>query len=238
MRRLWLRVRAPFAAYRGMQAGVFRGTAPTMTVSAAHGLLCNLAGIETRGDLSELATPRRADCPVLRVAIGSVREPEISSLYQQLHTYPVGKSGEEYRARTHGAKHWIAPTRRELLVGLDVVLGIEALEGAVLERIEKGVRGEGDWPRYGLPFAGDNQLLFDRLDLLPEPPPLRWYARLSSGDRPRRGSARLTIAIDRAEASATTNGLYAPLADPTVDPPESAWTWVPAAPASTGGRSS
>ena len=96
------------------------------------------------------------------------------------------------------------------------------------------MRGEGDWARYGLPFAGDNQLLFDRIDVLAEPLAVRWYSRVSADERPRRGAVRLTIAIDRAEASATTNGLYAPLADAMVEPPEAAWTWVPSAPADVG----
>lgn len=238
-RTLWLHVRAPFAAYRGMQAGAFRGSAPFMPPSAAHGLVCNLAGIETRGDLSAVATPLRADAPPLQIAIGSLTAPEVSTLYQQLHSYPVGASGREARPRARGAKYWIAPVRREVLVGLSVLLGVRSRETGILDRAEKGLRGEGDWERYGLPFAGDNQLLFDRIDVLPAPVPAWWVVPLTLEGPLRRDSVRLTIGIDREDASRTTARLYAPVEEPVADPPEEAWTWVPASPPSRGpgGRS-
>ena len=48
MRTLWLRVRAPFAAFRWMQAGVYRATSPIVPPSAAWGLCLNLAHIDMR----------------------------------------------------------------------------------------------------------------------------------------------------------------------------------------------
>ncbi|MBK8255726.1 MAG: type I-MYXAN CRISPR-associated protein Cas5/Cmx5/DevS [Polyangiaceae bacterium] len=230
MRTLWLSISAPFAAYRGMQAGVFRGTAPVLPPSAAHGLVCNLAGIETRGDPSKVATPLRHGVPPLQIAIGSLSVPEISTLYQQLHSYPVGSSGKEAKPRARGAKYWIAPVRRELIVGLAVMLGVRCPDEVVLERVERGLRGEGDWDRYGLPFAGDNQFLFDRIDVLRAPLAAHWYVPLAMEGELRRGSARLTIGVDREDASRTTTGLYAPLEGRLPDPPDDAWTWVPARP--------
>ena len=225
---LWLDIRAPFAAYRHMQAGVFRGTAPIMPFSAAHGLVCNLAGIDTRDSLSHVATPQRPDAPPLQLAIGSLTVPEVSSLYQQLHSYPVGASGKATKPRARGSKYWIAPVRREILVGLRVVLGVRSPDPTLLDRARRGLRGEGDWHRYGLPFAGDNQLLFDRIDILPAPPHATWYTPLTG--EPRRHSTRLTIGIDREDASRTTAALYAPAVEPTALPPEEAWTWVPTPP--------
>lgn len=235
MRTLWLSVRAPFAAYRGMQAGVFRGTAPVLPPSAAHGLVCNLAGIETRGDLSRVATPLREGVPPLQIAIGSLSVPEVSTLYQQLHSYPVGASGKDAKPRARGAKYWIAPVRREVLVGLAVMLGVRSPAATVLDRVERGLRGEGDWDRYGLPFAGDNQFLFDRIDILAAPAPAHWYVPLALDGELRRGSSRLTIGIDREDASRTTAALYAPVGDRLAEPPEEAWTWVPARPLSAQG---
>lgn len=230
MRTLWLSIRAPFAAYRGMQAGVFRGTSPIVPPSAAYGLVCNLAGIETRGDMSAVTTPMRPGLPPLQLAIGSLSMPEVSTLYQQLHSYPVGASGKEMKGRTRGSKYWIVPVRREVLVGLSALLGVRSPEEGILDRIERGLRGEGDWERYGLPFAGDNQLLFDRIDVLAAPVPALWYTPLSVDGELRRGSARLTVGIDREDASRTTAAVYAPEPDPVSEPPEEAWTWVPRAP--------
>jgi CRISPR-associated protein Cas5t len=231
MGRLWLRVRAPFAAYRPLQAGVYRATSPFLPPSAAYGLVLNLAGVETRAPGASAITQVREDVPLLRIALGAPGAlPEVSSLYQQLHTYPVGNSGKERKERMHGAKYWIAPARRELLVGLDAIIGVESEDEALLAEVGRGLRGERTTRRYGLPFAGDNNLLFDRIELLEEPPVARWYAPLEEASGPRRDSCRLTVGIDRADASRTTTVLLAPGEEPLPEPPESAWTWTPRAP--------
>jgi CRISPR-associated protein Cas5t len=227
MERLWLRARAPFAAYRAMQAGVYRPSAPTMPPSAAFGLVLNCAGIEMRDPAPAPTTRIRRDVPRIRIAIGSVSPTETSTLYQQLHTYPVGTSGQENKPRTHGAKYWIAPARREILVDLDVMIGVDA-DRTLLDRVRQGLRGELPDQRYGLPFAGDNNLLFDRIDVLNIPVPARWYTPLSPGDVPRRGSCRLTVGIDRENSSKTTSQLFAPIETACTDPPDEAWTWTPA----------
>src|SRR5437764_1490064 len=122
MEEFYLRVRAPFAAYRSFQAGVYRTSSPVMPHSAAFGLILNLAGIEMRDtqSLYEPTTRIREDVPRLRIAVGSVKLPEKSSLFQQLHTYPVNESQEgpkNLKPLTKGAKYWIVTARREILVG-------------------------------------------------------------------------------------------------------------------------
>ncbi len=226
---LWLRVRAPFAAFRWMQAGVYRATSPVIPPSAAWGLVLNLAHVETRASGEHATTPIRADAPPLNLAIGAVGDATVSTLYQQLHSYPVGASGKDLKERTHGAKYWIAPARRELLVGFDAIIGVQSDDPELLERVPKGLRGELDERRYGLPFAGDNNLLLDRIDVLDEPPPTRWYERLAADSAPRAGSCRLTVAIDRRDSANTQMVLFAPT-EPQTEPPADAWTWVPREP--------
>lgn len=248
MNTLWLRARAPFAAFRWLQAGVYRATSPIIPPSAAWGLVLNLAHIETR-DLAATAkrsaptTLTRPDAPPLCLAIGDVSDPADPAassaetdrtsrnavLYQQLHSYPVGSSGKELASRTHGAKHWIAPARRELLMDLDVILGIRTPDAALSQRIADGIAGRLDIPRYGLPFAGDNNCLFDRLDILEDPLAARWYRPIQPDETDHRDSCRLTIAIDRADASRTRSQLFAPTS-PADTPPEDAWLWCPAPP--------
>jgi CRISPR-associated protein Cas5t len=229
---LWLRIRAPFAAFRGFQAGVYRSTSPVMPPSAALGLVLNLAGIEMR---DYTATPNlliREDVPCLKLAIATLPDSksEVCTLYQQLHSYPVGNSGKtDLKPRTHGAKYWIAPVRRELLVGLDMILGVKASE-ELLERVRQGLKGELEQPRYGLPFAGDNNFLFDRIDILDRVPEVFWYVQMQPDDPPMRGSYRLTVGIDRADNSKTTSFLFAPVETPSSQPPENAWTWTPREP--------
>lgn len=232
---LWLRVRAPFAAFRWMQAGVYRATSPVIPPSAAWGLVLNLAHVETRASGDHVTTPTRADAPALRLAIGAVSRAELTSLYQQLHSYPVGTSGADLKQRTQGAKYWIAPARRELLVGFDAVIGVQSPAPQLLERVALGLRGELGEARYGLPFAGDNNLLIDRIDVIDVPPPTRWYERLSGDSGPRLGSCRLTVAIDRRDSAKTEQVLFAPT-DPQIEPPEQAWTWMPGDPGGSGDR--
>ncbi len=241
MNTLWLRIRAPFAAFRGFQAGVYRSTSPIMPPSAAFGLVLNLAGIEMRDPTPGVTTLIRKNLPRLKLAIGVPArslengtiipdtDSEICTLYQQLHSYPVGASGKELRALTHGAKFWITPVRREVLVGLDMVLGVQA-DSSLLEQLKLGIKGQLNQPRYGLPFAGDNSFLFDQIDVVEEPPSTCWYVQMQPDDPPMRGSYRLTVGIDRADNSKTTSFLFAPVENPTLKPPINAWTWTPSKP--------
>lgn len=219
----FLRLDAPVSAWRWLQAGVYRGTFPVIPPSAAWGLVLNLAGIETRGALSEVVTPIRDDAPTLEIAVGIVRSGQRSVLYQQLHSYPVGNSGAELRDRAKGSKFWIAPARREILIGVIATVGARGPR-ALIERIVAGLNGTLDAPRYGLPFAGDNQFLFSRIDHSTTSPTARWYVPvidLASAHE----TTRLTTNIDRGDASRTEAPLFEPIGE--VAPcPEAAWSRI------------
>jgi CRISPR-associated protein Cas5t len=234
METLWLRIQAPFAAFRAFQAGVYRSTAPIMPPSTAFGLVLNLAGIEMREKTDSPITQIRKDLPCLELAIGSVADSasEISTLYQQLHSYPVGNSGkDDLKPRTKGAKFWITPVRRELLVGLDMVLGVRGDKEVIAKAIQ-GLKGEFNPTRYGLPFAGDNNFLFDRIEPIDDIPLTNWYVRMKANSAPMAGSCYLTVGIDRADNSKTSKFLYAPQREPSDIPPSEAWTWTPKQPVS------
>lgn len=229
MRELVVRVRAPFAAFRGMQAGVYRTTAPVIPFSAAWGLLLNFAAIETRKPAASTTLVDPA-APPLELAIGAVRPAAFDTLYQQLHSYRVGtdKKTKELAALAHGAKYWIQPVRRELLLDLDCLIAARG-DDQVVERVAAGIRGDLDGERYGLPFAGDNNLLIDRVDVLHGPVAAAWYTPIKDDDPPRPGSCRLTVGIDRADSSRTTTLLCAPT-PPSPEVPSDAWIWTPRAP--------
>lgn len=222
---IFLRLDAPVAAWRWLQAGVYRGTFPVIPPSAAWGLVLNLAGIDTRGALSEVVTPIRDDAPVLDIAVGIEQdhEGERSVLYQQLHSYPVGSSGSEMRGRARGNKYWIAPARREILIGVVATVGARGPID-VIDRVARGLAGELDTPRYGLPFAGDNQFLFSRIDPSPTSPLAHWYLPVSDLAHARK-TTRLTTNIDRTDASRTVAPLFAPTPEP-VACPAAAWVRV------------
>lgn len=185
--------------------------------------MLNRARIETRGEDDGPVTQMRPDLPALRLALGEVRDSSVSTLHQHLHSYPVGSSGKELQPRTHGAKYWIAPVRREVLVGLDVLIGVESADEALLAAVRSGLRRELDRPRYGLPFAGDNRFLFDLSAALTAAPSAGCFTPLMD-DRPRARSVCLTVAIDRADASRTRTGLLAPDSKQP-RPHQSPWLW-------------
>lgn len=226
---LWLRIRAPFAAFRWLQAGVYRASSPTIPPSAAWGLVMNLAGIETRGGGGAVVTSRRADVRACQIAVGEYRAADLGSLYQQLHGYPVGNAGQDLAPRAKGSKYWIAPVRREVLVELDLVVGVRDESASLAPLVQAGLRGE--LRRYGVPFLGDNNCLIDRVDFLAGPPDVFWYCRVSPDSSGAiRDTCRLTIDIDREDSGQTTSDLYQRLKTPGSIPPEAAWTWVPQPP--------
>jgi CRISPR-associated protein Cas5t len=231
MNTFWLKIHAPFAAFRGFQAGVYRSTAPVMPPSAAYGLVLNLAGIEMRDYSNSKTTEILKDLPCLQLAIGVIQPPDKSSMYQQLHSYPVGNSGKELASLTKGAKFWITPVRREMLVDYVGIIGVQTDDETLHEKVEKGLRGEIEESRYGLPFAGDNNFLFDKIEVLDEPPKkVVWYVQHQSDDKQVKGSCRLYIGINRTDNSKTTSSIFVPKDDLNLPLPENAWTWTPNSP--------
>lgn len=243
-----LYVEAPFAVFRTFTAGWYRPTATFLTPSAAYGLMLNVAGIESRLREGELghdgktpATLTKASLPPAEVAVGVpeflVRRgkacpweqgdlfPRVQTLFQQLHNYPVGKSGEERAESAKGNKYNITPVRREFLSGLRAVIAIRGND-ELADRVRRGLAGEFTSGRYGIPFLGDNAFVLDRLEAIAEPGPVRWFEKITPeadiGIRQR--ATRLTVLIDRAELSRTTSALFAPQEQAvTGDPPLLAW---------------
>ncbi len=237
---MYLYVQAPFAACRTFTAGWYRPTATFLTPSATYGLVLNIAQIETRlreederHDGKVPASLTQSGLPPVRLAVGALaadgREqyPRVHTVYQQLHNYPVGTSGQERAESAHGNKYNITPVRREFLSDLRAVVALDG-NPDLEDRVRRGLRGEFNAGRYGLPFLGDNAFLLDRLEQLPTVPAAHWYERVTeaSGFGPRPRTTRLTILIDRAELSRTTSALFAPTENATSDIPETAWTEI------------
>jgi CRISPR-associated protein Cas5t len=224
MEKLWLRVRAPFATYSTLRSGTYRDTMPIMPPSAAYGLILNLAGIEMRGSLQHSITPIRSDLPPLKLAFGRVaaNPSEVSVLLQHMHNYPVGATGKERKVKTHGSKYGIEPTHRETIVDLDMMLGIIA-DPTLILRVKQGLTGEDNYPRYGLPFAGDNNYLFDRIDCLDEPLLAHWFVSPDSKLELEPGAVSLTVEIDRNAPSKTKSMLFSATKDSLTSLPDLAW---------------
>lgn len=225
---MYLLLKAPFATFRSFQSGSYRSTTPIPSPSTVYGLLLNLAGIEQRTATTEPVTliKMTEDLPKMEIAIASIKPSETEVLSQQLHSYPVGNSGKKDLApRTHGAKYWISQVRREVLIDLELIIGIKA-ENDFCDRIKQGLNGELKCDRYGLPFAGDNNFLFDDIQIIESPPIARWYSLIKDDSSSSRGKCRLTTWIDRADNTKTQTEIFAPT-DFVLEPPESAWINLP-----------
>lgn len=234
---LCLYVQAPFAACRTFTAGWYRPTATFLSPSAAYGLLLNIAGIESRlreeDSIHDGKTPAslmRPGLPAVRFALGPPPRdgnpfPQVQTVYQQLHNYPVGTSGQERAESAKGNKYNITPIRREFLTDLRAIIAVDG-NPDLEDKVRRGLRGEFNANRYGLPFLGDNAFLLDRIEEKPPVPKAHWYERVTevSGSGPRPHTTRLTILIDRADLSRTTSALYAPAEQASAEIPEAAWT--------------
>lgn len=224
-----LYVQAPFAVFRTFTAGNFRPTAGFLTHSAAYGLVLNLAGIDSRLDDGESTmTLMRTDLPSVKIALGALCFPQVQSLYQQGHNYPVGNTGAERAPLTKGNKYNITPIRRELLSNLRAYVCLD--ENSELEqRVRNGLAGHYNTTRYGLPFLGDNNFMVDVLREEGERQPAHWYEAVteSDGRGPQPRTTRLTLSIDRQNMAKTKSALFAPSAEQTVPIPENAWVNVP-----------
>ena len=64
-----------------------------------------------------------------------------------------------------------------------------------------------------MPFAGDNNYLFDRIDCLDEPIPSHWFVSVDSMLEQEAGAASLTVEIDRHAPSKTKNMLFSATKD-------------------------
>jgi CRISPR-associated protein Cas5t len=224
-----LYVQAPFAVFRTFTAGSLRPTAGFITPSAAYGLMLNIAGIESRFDDGKSPmTLMRSDLPRVKIALGALCLPQVQSLYQQAHNYPVGKEAwAQYAAQARGNKYNIAPVRREFLSNLRAYICLD--ENPDLEqKIRNGMLGQYNATRYGIPFLGDNNFMIDVLREEVERQPAYWYGKITEQDDcgPRPRMTRLTISIDRQILANSNSALFAPT-EQMRDIPETAWVVVP-----------
>lgn len=228
---LRLRVKAPFGAFRNFTAGNYRPTAPFITPSAAYGLLMNLAGIETRWDDGRAAmTLTRSGLPCVEMALGQAACPEVHSVFQQLHNYPVGASGKDRAGDCKGNKYNIQPVRREFLSGIDFLVCIREA-GEVERRIRSVLRGdapEAGFRRYGLPFLGDNAFLIDSIVEEGTPKTAAYWLAPASvvGASAPQARMRLTVSINRADMTRTRSNLFTLPLEQSMEPAAASWITV------------
>jgi CRISPR-associated protein Cas5t len=224
---LYLRIKAPFAAFRSFTAGSYRPTAPFITPSAAYGFLMNIAGIETRWDDGESPMTLTANnLPSLEIAIGAVSFPERQTIYQQLHNYPVGSSAKEHEEVCWGSKYNIQPIRREFLSGIDACIAVKG-DDVTEQKIRDGLNEGYRTKRYGILFLGDNSFLPDVIREITEPVEAHWFIRLSrDASGPKDRLCRLTVMIDRADMSNTKTLLFYPTEQKIGQIPDDAWCMV------------
>jgi CRISPR-associated protein Cas5t len=164
--------------------------------------------------------------PTLEIAIGEIEKSTKGSVYQQLHDYPP-QPKEIQIQRAKGTKPRILPTRREFLIGLQVMIAVRSNLLGLKERILNGLSGF-NINRYGLPFAGDNNYFFDNIQIYESPNIIStWYYPVSTAEIPDTETVRLTVGINRINNSDTSSPLFALTKEKSLVPPENAWVWTP-----------
>ena len=228
---LILRLDAPFGVFRTFAAGNFRSTASFITPSAAYGLVLNIAGIDMRSpddgrSVATLILPK--ELPAVDIALGVRGElPRQQSVLQQLHNYPVGAAGKERKAAAKGRPYNISPVRRTFLTDIHAYIAVRG-DKILEEKVVEGLAGEKSTQRYGLPFIGDNSFLPDRLEVVEQPEPARWYERIDEKSEAgvREGATQLTITIDRINMERTCSALFAPQRQTSTEISDRAWVLV------------
>jgi CRISPR-associated protein Cas5t len=221
-------VRGPFARFQVLAAGRYRPTARFLPHSAGYGLVLNLAGIESRrDDRSFRETQVRQDLPDARIAVGAIGGlPLVQVGVQHLHVYPVGPAGKEHAADCFGAKYSISLAKREFLSNFHAAIAVDATDD-LLARVRQGVRDGPSKPGFdpGRIFLGDRDFGASHVGLVQTPPEAFWYRPVGRDERIRDlvGATTLSVRIDRRDSSRTVSRLFVPLAESTVEIPDSAW---------------
>lgn len=201
MAELILRVKAPHAAFWAYTMG-WRRTSLVMPPSTAYGLALNLAN-----------EPMESDLP-LDIAVGLCRPPQDcrkGTLFQQLHMASQQKGAIDKL----GFKQSIQPFRREFLTDYDGVVAVRG-DDSVVEQVARGILGEGDSL-----FAGDSDCFITHLNAVTDVPAY-WFVRDPAGRS--RWLERLTIRVNRENPTKTIREAFVPTTEPSVIPPEMAWT--------------
>lgn len=198
---IYVYFKAPFGAFRPFQSTELHPTANFITHSAAYGFLLGLGGIERRrkhvieGANLALGIPYSAlqlleESGTLdsRAANEMLDTPRQGRAYRQLHKEPQSdkQTSAETRERAKGTKPTIDIFRRDFLYGLKGYIGLDHSD---LENLVKQGINEPETLRYwGLPFMGDNNFFVERIEVVQEVQPCRWFCpfennKSSRGDR-------------------------------------------------------
>lgn len=242
---IYVYFKAPFGAFRPFQSTELHPTANFITHSAAYGFLLGLGGIERRrkqefvGAKIALGVPysttqlkedrrRLASRPTIEV----INMPRQGRAYRQLHKEPQSdkQTPPATRERAKGTKPAIDIFRRDFLYGLEGFIGLDHID--LKNIVEQGINEPETLPYYwGLPFMGDNNFFVERIDVVDEPQPCRWFCpfednKSSQGER----LYYLSVWTDYVDSATSKGRLFSLKDGETKDgkhqPPAKAWVSI------------
>lgn len=203
----FIHCKAPLASYREGGTGA-KSAGPTMSPSAAYGLVCSLLGL----------CVGRGEHVDVEVAIGDLSATALNVHYQQRHYYASTPAADfKARATSTQQKVSVRPARIEYTAGLDVILGVRG-DVVTIEGLRSALAGDLSPTHNGsLPYAGDSEMPFSHMKEVSSLPPAAWWVQVTDACE---GARPLTVESQFCELSRMA--LFAPVSERA--PPAGAWT--------------
>lgn len=163
MKIAYLKLAAPFAAFRPLMTGKFRLTYEYPSPSAIRGLVLNLASYKLESKYDPF-----------QFAIGIKKSGEKNSTVTQIHRCPTDMSPKG--RNLYNRKPSISLAQREFLADVEYYVALKITD-SFLKRIEMTLNGTLE--RTGVPFLGDNNFFLEEISLENEIPELKWLVKFN-----------------------------------------------------------
>jgi CRISPR-associated protein Cas5t len=210
METTWLRIQAPFAAFRKFQKTIYHSSEHIITPTSAYGLILNILGIDNRFNI---------ELPKLTITIGEIQIPLVNSLYQHVYIKPSNGGNKDkatginirqekiktLKQMSYGHNNWCNPKTKEILTNIDYIIGIKT-DDIILNKLNYNIKNSGE--RYGLPFLGDNNCLIDSIEIMNKPINAYWFIHYIENDVINSDNYYLSVKIDRKDNLKTKSLLY------------------------------
>jgi CRISPR-associated protein Cas5t len=192
----WIYLEAPFACFRPITVGKYRQMHTVISPTAALNIIKNILGLEINDEF---------ECTF---CVGLENKLERSVLLTHYHTYAQAYEIQSKKGITWPQKPNIQCVLREIGSNFKAYLGIKT-DNNLKNKLKSGLNGE--IKRHGIPFAGDNNMIFSKMEECKIPnKELYWLKQINmNGDwKEKRESFSMSTKINRKEFEKTKHSMF------------------------------